>query len=143
MSSHRLSVSGERQYTITAGGGPYTAAQMNSKGGDAFVANFGSIGEIVAILPQTARIERIKTKTGSEYIVLRVPGPMYDQEDGEPVQGTVSLTLHGIPAIGQPNAMPHTNVDVRKHDGRDPMEAFAKDHEVYETIELASPPTDE
>lgn len=138
MSSHRLSVSGERQYTITAGGGSHTAAQMNAKPGDGFVATFGSIGEIVTVLPPSARIERLRNADGSEYIVLRVPGPML-QEDEPAVQGTVYLTLHGIPAIGQELAMPHTNVDVRKHDGRDPMEAFTKGYEVCETIELASP----
>lgn len=144
MSSHRLSVSGDRPYTLSSGGA-FEAVQYNAKAGDRAQVLASNFGEIVAVLPQTAVIERYKVPAWShrddkqhtddkgepvfsEYVILRIPGP-------------AGITLMCLQPEGQ--NMPHTNVDVRKDDGSDPLAAVLGSRaELLETTPLKSPPTE-
>lgn len=142
MSSHRLSVSGDRPSTITAGG-PYGAVQYNAKVGDRAQLLISNAGEITAVVPQNAILERWKVPVWSsrddkqhvdgngdpvfiEYVILRIPS------------GSISLT--GLAPEGQ--GLMHTNIDVRKDDESNPLaNTLGARAELIETTPLASPPT--
>lgn len=139
MSSHRLSVSGERPYTITAGGGPHSSAQFPSKPEDRVSAQLGQVGSIRALLPNTARVERYQAKGGGTiYSVLVVEGQEWEH-DGRKGRNLVNVTLIGVP---EATNHPLSNVDVRKDDGKDPLYLVIGDMELVETVELAPPPTE-
>jgi hypothetical protein len=122
MSSHRLSASGDRQYSLTAGGGAFTAMQVPSKTTDRARITAQSFGRIVMQLPAAGvRLERYRHRD-SESVVqfLIIAGVPYDTvRDGETVQvrGPVGITFDAEP--GEVNSWPHTNIDVRRHEEGD------------------------
>lgn len=152
MSSHRLSVSGERPYSHSAGGGPMSAVQYTSKPGDSAIAALNSFEEIVTILPQGSVVEKTRVLLGdgrddTEYLVLRVRGPEYDAHDGSGKRtDPISLTMHCFGFPQERNVYPHTNLDVRRIDeaARANMPIYVREGtkiEVADTVVLRSTPT--
>lgn len=118
MSSHRLSVSGERDSTVQTGK-TYSAAQYNAKPGDSAGVTLNSFREFIITLPPTAVLERYN-KDEHEYFVLRVVGGPVTMGDVETTQSTnLSVTCIGFDA--ERNVWPHTNIDVRKQGEGDPL----------------------
>lgn len=101
MSSHRLSVSGERSYQLTAGGGPYSSLQYPSRSEDAASVSLSGFEEIEVVIGSNARIEhRVYTDDRGTWV--------YDVLVLEQ-----SLTGYARPAKDG-SSHPSTNIDVRR-----------------------------
>lgn len=152
MSTHRLSVSGQRSQTLVDGAG-FRAAQYDSKAGDGVTTMLGNLHELSAVLPQGgtdengrrygAWITHIKApRSDTVYAVLRIYGRVHevgDKEGSLVKQSMASVTFHGVPTDG---GHPITNVDVRKHDPEvDPYLAAYGLYDEVEALPLVSPPT--
>lgn len=116
MSSHRISVSGQRDQSISTGS-THNSAQYPAKPGDSAQITLGNFEEFIVSLPPNAVVERY-TKGDEEYLVLRVASKPYD--DSSDLRGAVGLSITAIGHDAERNSWPHTNIDVRKQTG-DPL----------------------
>lgn len=138
MSTHRLSGSGNRQYTIAAGGGAMTGATLNALQGDRITGSLGSLTEFHLMLPpKGAEIRRMTRKTrdgeDEEFLVLVIESQShYETKDGPVRAPGVHVSFDAISGGGHP----HTNFDVRKDDEKVPFDYYAANAETVEVIPI-------
>lgn len=139
MSSHALSVSGQRPLSSTVNDPARTAASMSSKPGDMAHVYLSAFREFHILLPsEGVEVERFKNEDGTIIQVLKVRGRL--SPDGERIQG-IALQLDARP-VDEGHGYPHTSVNVRKDDGKDPFESLVGSYESDDTICLDIPPTE-
>jgi hypothetical protein len=135
MSSHRISASGDRPYTLQAGGGAFSGYSVPSKRTDGITFQAGGFERIEMTLPSGVRFERrkVKTRSGawSELLVLVIDGP----ESSSPA---ANVTLYGYPAEDAPDQVggENTNLDVRKPGEQFGPFTYYAEMEVIEAIQL-------
>lgn len=103
MSSVKLSVSGERGYSLSVAP-EATSLWAPTKQGDEVRATFSSLGTAKMVLPRNARIERMasgEAPNRHEYLVLVIPAQ-------------AGLTVQGFKADDD-TSWPHVEVDVRRN----------------------------
>lgn len=116
MSSHRISASGDRPFTLNAGGGPFSAFSVPSKKSDGIAFTASGFKTIEVPLLGNVRVKRVKitTKTHregeeptvSELLVLVI---------GDEGNSNAHLSMHGYPATEEDGMGPeNTNLDIRK-----------------------------
>jgi len=123
MSSHRISASGDRPYTLQAGGGALTALQVPAKATDGAQVTIGGAGRVEIQLSNVARVERRLEQRRADtepvetyWLVIEAEVPEARKEDGSPYpRPGVGATVF-VSAPDQGNGTLHTNVDVRKHE---------------------------
>lgn len=138
MSSHRMSASGDRPFTLNAGGGPYSGYSVPSKQTDALNASISGFSKVeIAGLPLDAvKLERIKYRINTR------------EKDAEPTYAyvlvfggdgkSVGLSIFGYPSGDSDNPGPeNTNFDIRKPDEKFGAFGYYKDDmEVVQSVTL-------
>jgi hypothetical protein len=127
MSSHAISGSGQRQYTLSAGGGSMTRCQLDSRDEDRANVQLGGLGQIAAMISlsdqSTVRLQRWRSSHGYDVIVLVVDGSdtEFETAGGERHTGrsVVNVNVVGRPTgeFSDAQNMPHTNLDLRRGSG--------------------------
>lgn len=145
MSSHRLSASGERPFSLSAGGGAFTAFQIPSKGKDAISFNVSGFSRIEVALPAigNARVEIRRVATGKprDGVQMYSDFPILVIDDGESGSGSApGVTLCAWPienrADQETPGGENTNLDVRRAtESFGPTGGYA-DVQVIETIDI-------
>jgi hypothetical protein len=123
MSSHRLSVSGERPYTLTAGGGPMSACQFPAKTEDGIHVQLGGVTAEIPLFPVP---QYATTDNPEQRPSVRIERRVYREGPGKGETVMHVLVLEGtlnVWATSPLHGMPHSNIDVRKPgpDGRNPI----------------------
>lgn len=140
MSSHRLSVSGDRPWTHSAGGGVASAMQYSAREGDGVQFSLSSVAEITVPLEGGARIEkrRYEGRRGSDDSVLETYVLVMDRASFE-AAGYGGHASFSINVLGRTETgYPVTNVDVRKRPLDEPDNAWAGwgEHEVLGSVQI-------